>query len=1751
MPILTLAKTLLLAAVKAVIPTLTRQGRRLRAQRRAARGEELPKADRIAACLDETIAALTGRANKPSWWPNAIAKVQQAGINPDPIFRGESLSPWLDDPQVRQGLRALATRRLDGQPKSSSDHTDLALLASKYEERVGDAGTAAGGIVDVILTVLIAGLQTDLASDPGAGALSLQLQATSEVVGTKIDDLRDAVIAKASNGSVSAGPPLGSAALSRTAGAECERRLRRILRRRSLPHVDARAEIAALASLVDDGGDFRLCPDETRKEIYYWAARLHAGDASARQRAEAFRAKLIHLDAQADTAIIDAWLEGRSGNWQGALHRVRDIQTPDARASVIILLRASEGPPAALAWFDNHPDKSPDFLTGLGWLNVALAMAETGRWEPAVEVLSKLDDSHTDECPDLFFVDGVLNAAQLYPADLRRHALAMSIEVTPMLREGAEADQWRRRALNSFYRAAKAMRELDEPERAKAADRQITWLLLTDKATRATAEATVAAAMSSGETAVEAVELAAVCKLDTDIQPLERYLRGRQLSGGLSHAELVAKLIIYRHWKSKSDLIQFLVGDAVDLDKVLIPGARVAMLIVALVEDGKIDQAEAALGANREILRADYERLTDLVRTKRGDDILPSLEARFEHSNELIDLLAVWDEIFRRQDHERIAQYGTELFHRQRTARLALAVTVSFAHLERFADTIAFLDQCSDLVDSDRDLAACKAWALFYEGRFEDAWRLVDHLIRTEASANLDVAILEINLSVATARWEHFGTILDREWPRRDQWPARHLLQLAFVCAEADRDRAVQLAELAASKGADDPAILGSAYLLVTRLGREDVGPSWVLRAAHLSKEDGPVQTGSMSEALPMLSASINRTREISTALAEGRIPLHVACSILNTSMTRFLVTEAHHNEREPEWRKRSIIPLRHGGRLYHDTSGIHSVTADLTSLILLADLELLETLSNRFDHVRIPWSTTQLLMTEVRECRFHQPSRVEAALRLHTLSVAKPPKFRVLAATLHPPDWLVQEVGQGFAELLEAARTNGGRVVQPLPIFRNGSPMEQHADLREYAPLLLTTRQLAQLMRSGGVLDQELFEEASAFLNTVDLGDPPGPDFFADGPLYLDNLATKYLTTANLLEYVPRLLDDAIIHPETFEEAEGLVATEADAATALDALLRLRTWLRDGIGSSKISILPSDPAADRSDFTIPALRQLIRNFGESDAVLLDDRYLGKHAGISGKGNQTVPTLGVVDLLRDFDEKELIGKTRRWAKHHTLRTRGFSGIPLELDELEHWIKDAEPASEGAPLRETAELRTIREYILRLRSTKFLQQPTETIYLDRQRLAASGAIRRAWASATVPIATTAARASWIYEHAVPSPVDWRHTIVDPAAVRPLADSLVNQIVFLLPPVTSDHDRAAAFADWLDEFVLQPLAVASGTVLDRVSEGAERLIDEWTQQAPADCRAIIATRLVRTQPASIRTRLVADENFLRSHGVVIETALSLAGCPPVRREDLWSAVRASFAEGAERQVTSQSGAAVRITVSGGAANLTFERAPSAPLTVAPPQLQVLSPDAQARQTALARIAETLGPTGPRRAAWQAELAAAPPDDEQMGRLLAEMRKAVPTYLNRIGLALSQGRLTRETLVPADMEYYETLCGPKPQTSAVDDYISEELMPFRRTLVEKDPVSGLQMCLAMALRDDISGVGLWSGTATNYGLLSLGSTIAPTRSPFSGCSIWRSIASRIRALPSSPIASYAICVNRPWIVATASISTPSIRH
>jgi hypothetical protein len=162
--------------------------------------------------------------------------------------------------------------------------------------------------------------------------------------------------------------------------------------------------------------------------------------------------------------------------------------------------------------------------------------------------------------------------------------------------------------------------------------------------------------------------------------------------------------------------------------------------------------------------------------------------------------------------------------------------------------------------------------------------------------------------------------------------------------------------------------------------------------------------------------------------------------------MTRLLISQAGNNQQERDPRRRTVIPVRHGIRGIMEMSPVRKMAADITSLLLLADLDLLTFLDKRFEQIAIPWSTMELLLVENQSCRFHQPSRIAGAKKLRDLIVGG--TLHTLTSSREPPLGLVQEVGQELAELLHSAKQSGGRVVRPLPIHRIQPFMEQEADL-------------------------------------------------------------------------------------------------------------------------------------------------------------------------------------------------------------------------------------------------------------------------------------------------------------------------------------------------------------------------------------------------------------------------------------------------------------------------------------------------------------------------------------------------------------------------------------------------------------------------------------------------------------------------------------------------------------------------------
>ena len=116
----------------------------------------------------------------------------------------------------------------------------------------------------------------------------------------------------------------------------------------------------------------------------------------------------------------------------------------------------------------------------------------------------------------------------------------------------------------------------------------------------------------------------------------------------------------------------------------------------------------------------------------------------------------------------------------------------------------------------------------------------------------------------------------------------------------------------------------------------------------------------------------------------------------------------------------------------------------------------------------------------------------------------------------------------------------------------------------------------------------------------------------------------------------------------------------------------------------------------------------------DCDAIIADDRFLNQHANIDDGSGQT-PIFSTLDLLDTLVSIGSITPEDRLEYRTLLRRAGYFFIPVSDDELARHL-DASTVKDDKVI-ETAELKAIRENILRVRMSTWLQLPKEAPWLD--------------------------------------------------------------------------------------------------------------------------------------------------------------------------------------------------------------------------------------------------------------------------------------------------------------------------------------------------------------------------------------------------------------------------------------------------
>src|SRR5207245_211701 len=121
-----------------------------------------------------------------------------------------------------------------------------------------------------------------------------------------------------------------------------------------------------------------------------------------------------------------------------------------------------------------------------------------------------------------------------------------------------------------------------------------------------------------------------------------------------------------------------------------------------------------------------------------------------------------------------------------------------------------------------------------------------------------------------------------------------------------------------------------------------------------------------------------------------------------------------------------------------------------------------------------------------------------------------------------------------------------------------------------------------------------------------------------------------------------------------------------------------------------------------------------------------------------------------------------------------------------------------------------------------------------------------------------------------------------------------------------------------------------------------------------------------------------------------------------------------------------------------------------------------------------------------------------------DQEVSELFAEKACGVAALQSRTAAAFHTNQVTLENLVPDSFEYFERFCGPPLGDTEHEEYFRTILPRYRKDLIRRDLVHGLDICLQGALRDDLMP-GTWTEHLNDNELWETLVACDPWRDPF----------------------------------------------
>ena len=768
-----------------------------------------------------------------------------------------------------------------------------------------------------------------------------------------------------------------------------------------------------------------------------------------------------------------------------------------------------------------------------------------------------------------------------------------------------------------------------------------------------------------------------------------------------------------------------------------------------------------------------------------------------------------------------------------------------------------------------------------------------------------------------------------------------------------------------------------------------------------------------------------------------SELPVGVAAGALRRRQADLSLAVAISNREISDPRRRGVVPAFHGRRRIDDENS-RKVMFDPSALFTLADLGVLPRALKAFETVYIPFETLPQIYEDMEKVAFHQPSRLKNARELVEAVAAG--VLKLLDPEPITQAWCVQEVGHALAKLLSAAEQysteagNQGYVVHPGEASRPDSLGREPASLRHLEGMLTDCiGWVNHLNRRGAISSHEATHARRMLQFRGDTGQRE-IDVTTVTALFLDALATDYFIELGLLRTIRQAGIKIYILREQLDQAKHLLEYEKRTDEVSSAIEMIRSELEAGIQAGQIRMTPAlrgETTLDGGNALISALKYI----EHVDAMICDDRAINKNL-VATDNDASRPILTSIEVLVKMKNEGLLSIQEELHLRHRLRQANYLLLPLTYEDIQFALEQS-IIVEGR-LIETAEMRSIREYLAAIAMTDWFQMPSEADWLSETHTTIRSAIWNQWKN-TDSRELAAARSSWLI-----SMFDLRLWL----RFRPFDANEIEWMracqLFLLTHSTSNlsEDETNAFLSWLDDCHIAPLKEQRPSMFNELVSLCREVVENTLQQdQTAEWHAAVTSGFLFSLPRTLSHALLQESDLMNRSGVSRRSTVRMAEPEPhFDQAELHTVVREALTHvGTVQELSDISGRSWKVSAGrDGSLECVGESE-----TIQFPEFRFLAPEREQRVSSIRALGERVLPRGTI-AQWLNCVEEGPLSDAEVARLHKDVRATPSTVERTLDQAVDEGSFNWNEVVPTDRVYISRLVGLPEDSETLQKYV-----------------------------------------------------------------------------------------------------------